>query len=218
MTPEQITRNFVCDPALTTEAKQAIDGLEAYPALSKFLQAKPLDTLMFFANQRLLVGGVETLLAGDIGVPAENPNVLYGGLYNPHGNIIAINAGYKKDQRVQQRLATSSLKRDTATDTAMVAELVSYTVPLARLDTVLMIHEISHMIDYQHVRKSKILCQFVSEAAGSAYSSRRFVSQYAATCPGEWFAETMSAYVVHPETLKDFDPLAFAAMRAALKL
>lgn len=216
MTPEQITRNFVCDPAILNDAKSAVSGLDSYPALSRFLQAKPLDNLMFFADQRLLVSGVEAFVSGNIDVPTTAEQAVCGGLYNPWSNLVAINAGYKKDRRVRERHVLTALF--SKPDTVAVAPLISFTTPLAHVDTVLMIHEISHMVDFRHVRKSDTLRQFVTEAAISAYDSRRFVSKYAGTCSDEWFAETMSAYVIHPEVLKDFDPLAFAAMKAALEL
>lgn len=216
MTPEQITRNFICDPAILNDAKLAVSGLDSYPALSKFLQAKPLDSLMFFANQRLLISGIEAIVSDTIPIPIDDDKAVCGGLYNPWGNLVAINAGYKRNQRVQERHVMAALF--SKPDTVAVAPLISFTVPLEHVDTVLMIHEISHMVDFQHVRQNKDLAGFVREAALSAYGSRRFVSRYAGTQPDEWFAETMSAYIVYPEVLKDFDPLGFAAMKAALEL
>lgn len=215
MTPEQIARNFVCDPAILNDAHIAINGLDSYPALGKVLQAKPLRTLTFIGSHRALF---ETVTANGLTVPdhltADDDRVSCGGFYNPYKNMVAVNTGYKNDRRIQ----AASLRHSSNAWQAAVAPQISFTVPLAQLDTVLLIHEISHMIDFQIVRESAPLCRFLSEAVSSAYDSRRFVSKYATTSPDEWFAETMSAYVIHPEVLKDFDPLAFSAMKATLEL
>jgi hypothetical protein len=211
MTPEQITRNFVCDPAILTDARQALDSLDSYPALNKILRARPLDTLTFIGSHRAIFDTIKAngLIAPDH-LRASDNDVTCGGFYNPYKNILAINTGYKNDRRIQAMSLRYSCE---VTGTPQIA----FTVPLAKIDTVLMIHEISHMVDYRHVRKDSTLGRFVQEAAWSAYESRRFVSEYASTCPDEWFAETMSAYVIHPEVLKDFDPLAFSAMKAVLE-
>ncbi len=218
MTPTQIARDFVCAPELIDDAKQAVSGLDSYPALSKFLKAKPLGALIFSDSQPALMTTVATRLSCPISALgiSTDPDIVCGGLYNPHLNLVAINAGNKKDWRVQAQHRMDTLS--SSLNTASVSKLIAYTVPLAQMDTVLMIHEIGHMIDYKHARKNEPLREFMQEAALSAYSSRRFVSEYAGSSPDEWFAETMTAYVVHPEVLKDFDPLAFAVMKAALEL
>lgn len=219
MTHKQIARSFVCDPAIRSDAELAVSGLDKYPAFVKRLQTLPLDTLMFFNNHRALVSAIEQHLQAPTGA-LEVPNddeATCGGLYNPARNVVAINTGYKNDSHVRKDTAMYALF--SKFNTAVVAPQIAFTVPSAQVDTVLLIHELSHMIDFKHVRKNRPLAQFVyGEAAAAAGDSRRFVSQYASTQPLEWFAETMTAYVVHPEVLKDFDPLGFAAMRAALEL
>lgn len=214
MTPEQITRNFICDPAIIDDAKRAVSGLDSYPALSRVLQANPLQTLTFTDSHRALF---DVVVANSLIVPddlrASDDQVSCGGFYNGYKNIVGINAGYKHDTRIQAMAARhSNMWR------AVVVPQISFTVPISQLDTATLIHEVSHMIDAYVVRESNSLCRFMSEAAQSAYGSQRFVSKYAGTSPEEWFAETMSAYVIHPEVLKEFDPLGFAAMRAALEL
>lgn len=214
MTPEQISRNFICDPAILSDAKLALSGLDSYPAFGKVLQVHPLRTLTFLGTHRALY---DTVVANGLIAPdqfqANDDRVSCGGFYNPYKEIVAINAGYKNDRRIQaQALRHAGLWQ------ASVVPQIAFTVPVSKLDTVLLIHELSHMIDFQTVRSNPHLGYFVTEAAISARDSRRFVSRYASTSPDEWFAETMSAYVIHPEVLKDFDSLAFAAMKATLEL
>ena len=56
----------------------------------------------------------------------------------------------------------------------------------------------------------------VMEAAYDAHFSGRTVSRYANTSPEEWFAETLSAYLLWPNELKEFDPKAYSAMHSVI--
>lgn len=214
MTPEQISRNFVCDPAILNDAKVAISGLDSYPAFANTIKSLPLASLTFVESQRALLSTLDEARI-DHGLYRNRQLgtvTACGGAYTPSHNSLHINTGFKNDVgvRFERHQSRQRLIWDT--------NLVQFTVPFEHVDTVLMIHELSHMIDFQRVRKDSQLGSFVQEAAWSAYGARRYVSRYAGVNPEEWFAETMSAYVVHPDILKDFDPLAFSAMKATLEL
>ena len=201
MRPKDIAHNIIVAPELEAQLNLAVEGLDRFPQFVNLVTNYKIRDLGF--SESVPEHAKDSLPLNNV------PGVItvWGGIYSNHKELY-INPAAKQLWVNFNTFGPKPLGK---------AEVIAATVPYTDVDTALLVHELSHHIDFYMVRDSQHLIDYVFKQTGfQAHDAGLHVSSYASTTPEEWFAETMSAYLYKPDELYDFDRASYQAMKTVL--
>lgn len=212
-----LTKSFCFDDDFEA-TKQALEGLSQFPKFMRVLERVPVKRFISTSRRTVLMTVAEEIARQRLGdIAAEkilsNPQAIstliysIGGAYDPNDDSLYLNLLFA--EKAKRRLGDRSFRFSK----------YSPPVPLqsasANANIGLLIHEFTHVIDWKLLTDDS-LCSFVAKIAEDAIIAGRVVSMIIGNDQHEWLAETMTAYLLRPDELKDFDAMSHFAMKTIL--